>query len=149
MVKNAKEGKLFDEEEARRGISVSRRMLDEEAVEAVDEEGNVIAGEVIKTEVVAATDEGQTSPGTEKQAESTEAMPSEGPDIQPQHTLVLPARAPKQLLLDIKEILLSSPGPESVALSIGGQTVKLPITANMTPEILNKLEESIRSHSVA
>lgn len=65
------------------------------------------------------------------------------------HTLILPPRAPKQLLLDIKEILLSSPGTQSVALAIGGQTVKLPITATLNPEILQKLEETIRSHSMA
>lgn len=165
MVKNAKEGNLFDEEEARRGISVSRRMLDEEeAVEALDEEGNVIAGEVLKVgDTLEGGDEflgplgkwmlgGMLTDDLMAKLDALSVTTSNEADIPvqsetPSHVLVLPARAPKQLLLDIKEILLSSPGNETVALSIGGQTVKLPLTANMTPGILNTLEEKIRSHA--
>jgi DNA polymerase III subunit alpha len=168
MVKNAKESGLFDEEEARRGVSITRRMLDmEEAVEAVDEEGNVIAGEVMKVvegeeggddflgplgkwllagmptdDLEAKLDATQaTAPAEPEQAATTSASAS--------YTLVLPARAPKQLLLDIKAILLDSPGSESVALSIGGQNVTLPVTASLTPEVLAKLESTVRSHIVA
>lgn len=143
MIKNAKEAKLFDEEEARRGISITRRTLAEEVIEAVDEEGNVIAGEIVKTEAPIesvehlATDE---SPSPTSSESSGSSKP---------HLLTLPARAPKQLLLDIKNILMASPGSEAVALSIGGQNVTLPITATLSPEILATLEDIIRSHSTS
>lgn len=143
MVKNAKESKIFDEEEARRGLSITRRVLEEEVMEAVDEEGNIIAGEIVKTDTPLETTEPnaiQESPPSPELSASPEA-PLPAP-----HLLVLPARAPKKLLLDIKEVLLASPGSEPIALSIGGQTVTLPLTASLTPEIQTKLEETIRHY---
>jgi len=45
MIKRAKEEGIFDEEEAKRGISVLKKTLEaEEDIETVDEEGNVVAG---------------------------------------------------------------------------------------------------------
>jgi len=49
MVERAKEEGFFDEEEAKKGLTIRRLSLDEaEVLEAVDEEGNVIAGEVVR-----------------------------------------------------------------------------------------------------
>ncbi len=48
MIAHAKEAGFFDEEEARQGLTITRKRLEEvEEVEAVDEEGNVIAGETV------------------------------------------------------------------------------------------------------
>jgi len=48
-VERAKEEGFFDEEEAKKGLTIRRLSLDEaEVLEAVDEEGNVIAGEVVR-----------------------------------------------------------------------------------------------------
>ncbi|ALM10366.1 MAG: DNA polymerase III subunit alpha [Candidatus Peribacter riflensis] len=48
MITHAKEEGFFDEEEAKHGLSISRKRLEEtEQVELVDEEGNVIAGETV------------------------------------------------------------------------------------------------------
>jgi len=49
MVERAKEEGFFDEEEAKTGLKIMRLSLDEpEIVEILDEEGNVVAGEVVK-----------------------------------------------------------------------------------------------------
>ncbi|MFH1443964.1 MAG: DNA polymerase III subunit alpha [Candidatus Peregrinibacteria bacterium] len=51
MIAHAKEAGFFDEEEARQGLTLTRKSLEEaEEVEAVDEEGNVIAGETVAIE---------------------------------------------------------------------------------------------------
>ncbi|MDD5623472.1 MAG: DNA polymerase III subunit alpha [Candidatus Peribacteraceae bacterium] len=48
MIARAKEEGFFDEEEARRGLTISRRKVEEvEQVEVLDEEGNVVAGETV------------------------------------------------------------------------------------------------------
>ncbi len=50
MINRSKEEGTYDAEEAKRGLTLTRRTLeeDEESVEAIDEEGNVIAGETVK-----------------------------------------------------------------------------------------------------
>ncbi|OIO54354.1 DNA polymerase III subunit alpha [Candidatus Peregrinibacteria bacterium CG1_02_54_53] len=48
MIMHAKEAGFFDEEEARQGLRITCKRIEEvEEVEAVDEEGNVIAGETV------------------------------------------------------------------------------------------------------
>jgi DNA polymerase-3 subunit alpha len=48
MITHAKEEGFFDEEEARRGLTITRKYIEEaERVELLDEEGNVIAGETV------------------------------------------------------------------------------------------------------
>ena len=48
MIARAKESGFFDEEEAKKGITFIKPMVDEEdVIEAIDEEGNVIAGETV------------------------------------------------------------------------------------------------------
>ena len=48
MVERAKEEGFFDEEEAKNGLKIMRLSLDKtEAMEILDEEGNVIAGEIV------------------------------------------------------------------------------------------------------
>ncbi|MBI3332042.1 DNA polymerase III subunit alpha [Candidatus Peregrinibacteria bacterium] len=49
MIAHAKEEGFFDEEEAKQGLSIMKRVDDDEdTIELVDEEGNVIAGETVK-----------------------------------------------------------------------------------------------------
>lgn len=159
MIKNAKEAGTFDEDEARRGISVVRKMVDmEEAVELVDEEGNVIAGETVT--LSAGTEENGDdflgplgkwltngmnteglmekldNQGTSAEEESMSSVGSEGT----MHTINLPARAPKQLLLDLKEVLTSSPGSDRVQLNIGGQLIALPLGVRLDKELQTKID---------
>lgn len=163
MIKNAKEGGFFDEEEAKRGISVSRRMIEEEAVEAVDEEGNVIAGETMKVTDGGMGDEflgplgrwfvaGMPTDGLTEKIDAT-AGPAEetvtAPPVSPEetYTIVLPPRAPKQLLLDLKEVLVAAPGPKAVQLDIGGQTIPLPVRIAVSPELEASITRIISSHA--
>ncbi len=166
MIKNAKESGTFDEEEAKRGISIARRMIDEEeSVEAVDEEGNVIAGETMKVNDVAENGDdflgplgkwllaGMHTEGLMAKLDATSVAATEqDPEIDritmgDAYTIILPPRAPKQLLLDIKEILVSSPGTKSVQLNIGGQMIPLPLTASITEDIEKRLDAAISSHA--
>lgn len=174
MIKNAKEAGSFDEEEAKRGISISRHTLDmDEGVDAVDEEGNVIAGEVMKVradeeEALAGDDfhgpiglwmqRGMNTDGLlekiEKTAKAAFNVPQEQPEEMPapaiaaaMHAIVLPARAPRQLLVDLKEILVASPGSDAVELNIGGQKVPLPITVNMTSQLTSDVEALMKRYA--
>jgi DNA polymerase-3 subunit alpha len=174
MIKNAKEAGTFDEEEAKRGISVTRRSLDEDAVELVDEEGNVIAGEtvtvVVDEEQPAGTvgddligplakwfTDGMPVEGLMEKLDSAEETSASAQALNPEgmepsaalHTIDLPARAPRQLLLDLKEILMASPGPDPVQLNIGGQMVTLPIRIAMSGALLERIEEAIGRHATA
>ncbi len=133
MIKKAKEDGVFDEEEAKRGLSVMRKTLEmEEEVEAVDEEGNAIAGEKIKV-----SKETAAEGGDDKKPDVPEADVTEKKEPGHMHTITLPARAPKQLLLDLKRVLETYPGGDPVQLKIGEQMIMLPLTVTMSP-ILEK-----------
>lgn len=174
MIKNAKASGVFDEEEAKRGISVARRMIEEEAVEAVDEEGNVIAGESVKLSDSGGEDEeflgplarwmakGMPTEGLMDKIDATSAtsVPSvtpgtgvaegtEGTEVADVHTIDLPARAPKQLLLDLKEILLASSGTERVRLNIGGQMIDVPVMITMSTELRERINEVVERYAVS
>ncbi len=164
MIRKAKEDGVFDEEEAKRGISVMRKTLDmEETMEAVDEEGNVIAGEkmVVRDEAVAVEDDllgpvgkwlaaGMPATdamkafgfeGTAKPAAKEGQPKKEEKKDQKVHTITLPARAPKQLLLDLKRVLETYPGGDPVQLKIGEQMIKLPLTVTMSPILEKRIAE--------
>ncbi|MDD5103016.1 MAG: DNA polymerase III subunit alpha [Candidatus Peribacteraceae bacterium] len=58
MIAHARTEGFFDEEEARHGLTITRKRLDEtEEIELVDEEGNVIAGETATVGETAAADD--------------------------------------------------------------------------------------------
>ncbi len=169
MISRAKEEKIFDEEEAKRGISVSRRMIDEEeeAIEAVDEEGNVIAGEkiVVRTGEEEGGDDflgpvgkwlkqnmplstALTSLGLETDIKEIDHTGSADMQIS-KHTIVLPDRAPKQLLLDLKKVFETFPGSEQVELRIGLQTIPVPLTISMSPIVQAQLDGVLEKYQKA
>jgi len=158
MIKRAKDEGIFDEEEARTGLSITRRTFEvEEAVVAVDEEGNVIAGETMVVSPVAGGDDllgplgkwilagmptddiiakmDGTAPDANDSAETS--VSSDSSDL---HTVELPARASKQLLLDLKQLFQSAPGRDRVQLNIGGQLIVLPMTVDMSPVLQANVE---------
>ena len=156
MIKKAKEENIFDEEEAKRGISVSRRALDseEEVIEAVDEEGNVIAGEkvVVREEAdVPVPSDAIPQSATEHAEEkpTQEVKPHENPTSISIHTIDLPARAPKQLLLDLKHVFETFPGSERIQLRIGEQMVPLPITVTLSPILQKQVDEVLEKYATA
>jgi len=172
MIKSAKENGFFDEEEAKHGLSLRRRELDEEdEIEMVDEEGNVIAGEKVSvkkpdetedffgplgkwilqgmpcTEVLAKLDLGEfAAPTGEAPASSAPAAPT-ATSISI-HTVTLPPRAPKQLLLELKRIFETFPGKERVQLKIGEQLIPLPVTITMSTILEKKVEDALEAYKV-
>lgn len=174
MIQRAKDDGVFDEEEAKRGISITRKTFEEEedAVEMTDEEGNVVAGEklklagpdgddeffgpiaqwifrgCLKNEALAAlglpTD---PSEGVEKKQESRKDKAKEETPHLSVHTIALPAQAPKQLLLDLKKVFETFPGPEKVQLKIGEQVVPISLTVTMSPILESRVDDVLARHS--
>lgn len=135
MVERAKEEGFFDEEEAKTGLAV-RRIEDEateETVDLVDDEGNVIAGEIVKVSERNENDGGESSDSSTTQIHI--------------HTITLPPRAPRQLLLDLKNVFQTFPGRERVQLKIGEQLVSIPLTITMSTILEKKVEELIEKYA--
>ncbi len=170
MIESAKKNGFFDEEEAKRGLTITKATLEEEQVEVLDEEGNVIAGETMKVKENEVPDEflgplGQwISKGMNieealdatiiKLMEKPKSKRKRGKEEKKKdsrisiHTIDLPSRAPKKMLLDIKKTLETYPGKEKVQLKIGQQTIPLPMTVNMSMVLEKKLEEVRQQYEV-
>jgi DNA polymerase-3 subunit alpha len=162
MIDRAKADGFFDEAEAERGIAPPPRatLNDAEEMELLDEEGNVVAGETVRVEgeePVAAGDAffgplgawilaGMAVDGP-LAAVGLAAAAASGDIVV--HTIALPQRAPKQLLLDLKRVLQTFPGPEKVQLRIGEQLVPLPLTISMSTVLQKRIDDVIGSHASA
>lgn len=166
IVANAKQSGFYDEKEAEQGMPTIRRtqLEEEEIVEAVDDEGNVIAGETMTIEKAQKTEEFLGPLGkwimegmkteevlktvgiSETTSAETDANSVTKISI---YTIDLPQRAPKKLLLDLKGILETFPGKEKVQLKIGDQIVPLPLTINTSTVLEQKIEEVLEAHSIA
>ncbi len=138
MIQRAKDEKLFDEEEAKNGLSRVRKD-DGDTVDHMDDDGNVVKAKIVEAAAPA------TDPMDEPSAVSVEASP-DAANIS-LHTVTLPPRAPKQLLLDLKDVFLRYPGGEKVQLKIGEQTVALPVTVTMSPLLQQRIDEVLEKYS--
>lgn len=170
MIDRAKEEGFFDENEKRDVVAHGPVSLDD-GVDAVDEEGNIVAGTVIQIEEKKVELDGHLGPlgdwmlkgmPTEELTQTLFGNPkmelaadkkkkSEERTTPPKisiHTIELPAQAPKKLLLDLKKILETFPGKEKVQLQIGEQMIPLPLTINMSTVLETKIEELIGSYSI-
>lgn len=165
MITRAKEEGFFDEEEAKNGLSFRRRDEDEEVIEMVDEEGNVIAGETVKIDnkeeendffgpvgkwIFAGMKRNPAlkALGLDDYLEDETLIPTKEEEMSV-HTIVLPARAPKQLLLDLKQIFQTFPGKDKIQLKIGEQLIPVPITVTLSTildakiaDVMQKYEET-------
>ena len=160
MIQKAKAANAYDEEEAKKGISFARKDEAEE-IDLLDEEGNVIAGATVTVEAEeeAATNELLGPLGqwlmdgmqtedilkTLKIDSKQKRSKKKATDISI-HTITLPKRAPKKLLMELKEILEAFPGKEKVELNIGGQPIPLALTINMSTILEKKIEELIATY---
>ncbi len=161
MIERAKADKFYDEEEAKRGIQPVRAAViaEEEDVEVVDDDGNVVAG--TKAAITPQeTGESSSLSGPLAQwiisgmpvAEPLKALKldtaADGPAPAISiHTVTLPARAPKQLLLDLKHVLETFPGPERVQLKIGEQLIDVPLTVTMSPVLEAKIDDVLAKYA--
>lgn len=161
MIEKAQAAGFYNEEEAKKGIMPTRHQLEDEVIEAVDEEGNVIAGETLKVEEKKEErEEGFFGPlglwiadGMNIDEPLIALELKEGKKEKPKnsteisiHTIELPERAPKSLLLELKKTLETFSGPEKVQLKIGSQTIPLPLTITMSPVLESKIDELIKQH---
>ncbi len=63
------------------------------------------------------------------------------------HTVALPAKAPRQLLLELKRIFETFPGKEKIQLKIGEQLMPLPLTVTMSTILEKKIEDAIAAYA--
>jgi hypothetical protein len=157
MIQRAKEEGFFDANEV--GLQRTRE-VDEEKIEMVDEEGNVIAGEVVTVGKETAGEdflgplgrwivEGMKTDDVMKDSDEKKIASESSKSLESSplssrisiHTIELPARAPRQLLLDLKRTFETFPGRERVQLKIGGQIVPVPLTITMSTILEKKIEE--------
>jgi DNA polymerase-3 subunit alpha len=64
-------------------------------------------------------------------------------------TIELPARAPRQLLLDLKRVFETFPGKERIQLKIGEQIIPVPLTVTRSPVFDMKVEEALGKYAVS
>src|SRR3989344_5970916 len=142
FIRHAKESGLFDEKEAKRGIAPNRRTeSDMEHIEHIDDEGNVVIGETAAPKEQVKMDTGLGPLGLW----ILQAMAFENPISL--HTIALPIRAPKQLLLDLKNTIALFPGKERVQLKIGEQLIPLPLTINMSPILERHITDILKKYA--
>ncbi|MBI1934124.1 DNA polymerase III subunit alpha, partial [Candidatus Peregrinibacteria bacterium] len=142
FIQHAKESGLFNEEEAKHGIAPHRRAESRmEHMELIDDEGNIVAGETV-TLKEQGKKEGELGP---LGLWILQGMPLENPISI--HTILLPARAPKQLLLDLKNVIALFPGKERVQLKIGEQLISLPLTISMSPILERRLADLLQKYA--
>ncbi len=171
MLAKAKTEGMFDEEEAKNWRPMLRKT--EEAIEIITEEGEVVVQTLDPSAapgadapaMVAEAGGGDGLHGPLAQwilrgmpieepiatlAGGTVSVPTReaGPSISI-HTVLLPARAPRQLLLDLKTLFETFPGREKVQLKIGEKLIDVPLTVSMSPILERKMEEVIQRHAVA
>jgi hypothetical protein len=171
MIENAKKENFFDEEEARLGIIVRQKAEEQdEVIDLVDDEGNVVAGETVKVggadepegflgplgawlrkgmdimeaiQAVGMSDVDVEQPAKKVKKENMD--PADAINIQ---TIELPARAPRQLLLDLKHVFETFPGKERIQLKIGEQVIPVPLTVTRSPVFEVKVEEALRKYAI-
>ncbi len=165
MVAKAKQEGMFNDEEALHWSAGGRRKEREEEEHLPDEESSVpkfakksemkISGEDLVGPLAAwiqggmQTEEALKKVGLEKY--SLDRTPNPNPRPNPSisiHTITLPARAPKQLLLDIKNIFEAFAGNEKVQLRIGDKTLPVGLTITMSPLLEKRVEEAIKKYEL-
>jgi hypothetical protein len=171
MVTNAKAAGMFNEEEAKNWRGTARREVAEETVEAVSEEGEVVAAApavpLQPAEAAPASAQGEQGPLAQwinkgmPVSEPLEKLGLKGMTVEKSspmtkpvpaitiHTIELPARAPKELMLDVKSIFQMFPGSEKVQLKIGTQIVPVNLTVTMSPIFEKRIEEAVKKYSGA
>ena len=171
MITKAKADGLFDAEEAAKGLAIRRQSTDD-TIEALDEEGNVVAGETVTVQETAPEastealgplgqwiakgmplDEPLAALGMTADRPATATKPPEpvgqGRAKISIETVELPQRAPKQLLIELKRVLETFPGSQRVQLKIGAAVLPLPLTVTMSPILEQKIAELIAQYAPA
>ena len=171
MVARAKSEGMFSEEEARHWQSSSaRRRETEESVELVSDEGEVLTERIRQNAANGngdafhgplaqwilqgmSTQEAVDQLGLMNESENTgEPPPSSGVTaVQTSgglsiHTVTLPAFAPRELLIEIKNIFETFPGSEKVQLKIGEKIIPVSLTVTMSPILEKRIEEAVKKY---
>lgn len=149
FIQHAKESGCFDEEEAKRGIVPSRRAESgAEYTELMDDEGNVVAGETVTLQEQRKNDMALGPLGLWiLQGMPLDSLQTPSSALGSFHTITVPNRAPKQLLIDLKNTVALFPGNERVQLKIGEQLIPLPLTINMSPTLERRIADLLQKYA--
>jgi hypothetical protein len=63
------------------------------------------------------------------------------------HTVALPARASKELLLELKAIFETFPGREKVQLKIGEKLLPVKLTISMSPILEKRIDDAVKKYA--
>ncbi len=63
------------------------------------------------------------------------------------HTITLPARAPRQMLLDLKEVFQAFPGGQKVQLKIGTQMIPVPLSITVSPDFDARVKDVLTRYA--
>lgn len=167
MVTNAKAAGMFNDDEAKNWRGTQRRET-EETVELVSDDGEVVAAVSVPIDPTTPTSPTdpttsalgplaqwiQTGMPTSEPLEKlglTDTLPdSASRDAAPAvsiHTIELPARAPRELLLEVKSIFETFPGSEKVQLQIGSETVPVGLTVTVSPIFEKRIQEAVKKYT--
>lgn len=146
MVKKAKETGMFSDEEAKNWHAGKKRK-EEEADDITEDAPADSPTEELLGPIAAWIQQGmQTDAPLKKLKLDKFELAEEQPTISV-HTVTLPARAPKELLLAVKEVFETFPGREKVRLKIGSKLVDVPMTIAMSPILEKRIEEAVNKFS--
>ncbi len=106
------------------------------------------------TEALAQIGLSETSDSSSTPEEQEASVGSTGRESHPEtpelslFTITLPERAPKKLLLELRNTLEKFPGSEKVQLKIGEQMVPLPLTVTSSPVLEKHIEDVLSQYRV-
>lgn len=157
MVKKAKETGIFNQEEAdtwrgqrRHEEEVADAVTDESEKTTEEDEPKQTAEEPPKEEKLGPISlwikDGMQREEPMEKLGLTDDAESAVPEISV-HTIHLPARAPKQLLLEVKSIFETFKGSEKVQLSIGDKIVPVGLTISFSPILEKRIEEAVKKYA--
>ncbi|MEQ1849652.1 MAG: DNA polymerase III subunit alpha [Candidatus Peribacteraceae bacterium] len=141
MIKKAKETGMFSEEEAS-GWRTPRKIVEDTEESPVED--------IPPPSEVTNTILGPLASWIQKGMKTDEPIHALHFDENPAtpiisiHTIDLPARAPKALLLAVKDAFETFPGSEKVQLKIGEKIVDVSMTVTMSPLLEKRIDEAVK-----
>lgn len=164
MIERAKADGLFSEEEAKDWRGTRRRDVEEDKVNAPVTDDDIVTGDPKEVKAAGPTTEapllgplaswiknGMDTGAAmhdlqlaDREQEKQETGKSETSTSISVHTIALPARAPKELLHEVKKIFETFPGSEKVQLKIGDKFIPVPLAISMSPIVEKRIDEAIK-----
>ncbi len=174
MIEKARDAGMYDEDGAKQWRPRAKPAMTD-SVELLTEEGEVIVATLEEEPKPSVTSQeflgpvstwikggmDMTAPAAKvglSTAQASATTPASSATVEPLHadsatqisvhTIALPARASKQLLLELKKVFETFPGREKVQLKIGDNIVPVGLTISMSPILEKHIEDTVKRYAV-